>query len=192
MAEASMADWVTAGGTAMAGLAAVVGVVVAWATANSWRAQARAAKEAEVGGAALVAATRFLQAVQRVTADRAMPSDFIEVHRRWREVVGPAEDELRAITGIATAYLPNSAVNLLLAILNHASNIREQQTRWAVEFEIVIDGEAASDGDAQAERPKAKLFREAFGDHQRAALDELVEKAVKVLRPLARGELAAR
>lgn len=175
MADASVADWVTAVGTMLAGLAAVGAVIVGGFTAKAWRPQARAAKEAELAGEALVAAVQALRAARRTCAGyRTAPDMAGAVHNRWAELVDPSKATLQAIAARSTAFLPTAPAEFLLDVLKHLAALHADQWVWALR----MDSDTSTPED----------FRDVFGDHRGKALEELEARAIALLRPLARFE----
>lgn len=164
MADSSLADWVTAAGTTLAGLAAVAAVVLGWATAKAWREQARATKEAELAGEALVVVVPVLRAARRSNVGyRTAPHMADAVHTRWAEMVGPAEAALQTIAARAAAYLPEPIVEVLLEVLKEAAALHADQWLWAMAMDI------------QTSTPTD--FKEVFGSGRVKVLQELEERA---------------
>jgi hypothetical protein len=175
MANASFADWVTAIGTMLAGLAGVAAVILAMVTAKAWRSQTRAAKEAEVAGEALIAVQALLRAARRTTVGyRTVPELAKAVHDRWSEMVHPAEQGVRTAAARAAAYLPDQAALFLTEALDHVEGLHTDQWLWGLKMDAGV--------------PTPDDFKDVFGDGRREALQALEKRAVAVLKPLARLE----
>lgn len=176
MGEASAADWVTAIGTMLAGLAAVAAVVLGGLTARAWRAQARTAKEAEVAGEALIAALQYIAAIERMRHGyrRDTPDMADRVHARWEETE-PAESVLRAAVVRATAFLPDDTVDLLLEVVDHGTTLHGEQWAYGLEHDAGVEQSAGR-------------FMEVFGPGQRASLGSLRTRVLTMLKPIARVE----
>jgi len=175
MNEASWADWITAIGTMLAGLAGVAAVIIGALTARAWRVQARAAKEAEVAGDALAAVLQYTSTMRRLALPyRTVPQMTNAVQDRWEAEARPTETALKLVTGRAMAYLPQAANDLLLEILRAGNELHADQWAWGIQMDV---------GTAEKED-----HTRVFGQGRADAFTKLEERAISALRALARIE----